>query len=594
VVMGAAKAVGLRFILRGHGLLPGIAASFRMGHVHNFVFSLFLLVASVGWGAAQMTTHLTGPPDPFRIAAGSTFTASGGGRNGSSAVKHIASDIREAEALILGNHVDSPGIDAGSITKIALGEMLHSLDPHSNYHDAAEWKELLNEQHSGYTGIGATIANFSDGTNRGTYVLSVAAGSAAAAAKVRFGDRLIAVNGVDTRELDVTAVRNLLRGDAGTKLSVAVERSATGKTETLDLQRKVISQPSIPDAYMLRPGVGYIDLTEGFDYTTADEFDRALQGLKKNGLRSLVLDLRWNGGGILDQAVKIAEKFLPAGTQILSQRGRFPANTRTYISENTAPETMPLVVLINSRTASASEILAGALQDNDRALIVGERSYGKGLVQTVIDLPDGSGLTLTTGRYLTPSGRSIQRDYSNTDLYDYYNHTTPSSGVGNAYFEARTTTNRKVYGGDGIQPDEEVKTGEITHVQAELLDATFYFMRDVIRRASDAKKGTDPGNRFLDKMSKDDIMAGREELIASFSEFMKDGSHNGIKQKALVTELPFIRTRLHYYLSMASHGPVSANRILTASDPQVERGAEAISRAALLAELAAKAGQIRK
>ncbi len=142
------------------------------------------------------------------------------------------------------------------------------------------------------------------------------------------------------------------------------------------------------------------------------------------GMKSLILDLRGNGGGIVDQAVKVAEKFLPAGTLILTQRGRSRIDNRVWKSKNTNPEQMPLVVLVNEDTASASEIVAGAFQDDDRAMIVGEKTFGKGLVQSVIDLPGRTGLTLTTARYVTPSGRSIQRDYSKIDLYDYYNHKT--------------------------------------------------------------------------------------------------------------------------------------------------------------------------
>src|SRR5215203_3434590 len=147
---------------------------------------------------------------------------------------------------------------------------------------------------------------------------------------------------------------------------------------------------------------------------------------------------------------------------------------------------MPLVVLVDQETASASEIVAGAFQDNDRALILGEKTFGKGLVQSVLDLPESTGLTLTTARYLTPSGRSIQRDYSKGDLYDYFNHVTPSAGIDKPYFEARTVTNRKVFGGDGINPDELVESEKITQLQASLIDPLFLFSRQVV-------KGSIPG-----------------------------------------------------------------------------------------------------
>ncbi|MEO6050206.1 MAG: S41 family peptidase [Pyrinomonadaceae bacterium] len=190
---------------------------------------------------------------------------------------------------------------------------------------------------------------------------------------------------------DSNVVRDKIRGGSGTIFRLTVERSATNRIETIEISRNRVPQPSIPDAYILRHGTGYIDLSEGFNYTTSDEFDAALQQLKRGGMRSLVLDLRGNGGGIVDQAIKVAEKFLPAGTLTLTQRGRTRIDNRVWKSTNTNPDQMPLVVLVNGQTASASEIVAGAFQNDDRAMIVGEKTFGKGLVQSVIDLPGSTG-----------------------------------------------------------------------------------------------------------------------------------------------------------------------------------------------------------
>jgi carboxyl-terminal processing protease len=556
-----------------------------MAGLRQIGFFIILLLSARG-SMAQADSPFSGVSGPFRMSTGSSFAASGGsGRHSSSAVKSITNDIREAHALIQGNHFEINKARGNSTISAALQGMLHALDPHSNYHDPGEWKELLDEQNSGYTGIGVTIANFSDGNTTGTYILSVAPGSSSARANIRFGDRIVSINGKGLAGTDVSEVRDLLRGEAGTTLKLTIESASTGKTEIVQLQRNVISQPSIPDAYILQPGIGYIDLTEGFNFTTADEFDRALRDLKRQGMRSLVLDLRGNGGGILQQAVKIAEKFLPAGTQILSQRGRYPDDNRRYISANSTPETMPLVVLINGRTASASEILAGAFQDDDRALIVGEKSYGKGLVQTVIDLPNGSGLTLTTGRYLTPSGRSIQRDYSSIDLYAYYNHTSPSSGTDKAFFEARTVTNRSVYGGDGIQPDEEINSMKPSLRQADLLDPIFFFARQMQDVTDREDKGRGSGS------NRDGIIVS-DKMLGFFSDFMVSRFQNRISRGTLIAEKAFIRTQLHHYLSMASIGPLAANRVLIVADPQVERGVKALPRAGVLASLAAKTRQI--
>ncbi len=549
---------------------------------------LFVLLVAAGPITAQLQTPLTGASEPFRIKPGSTFSASGGSSRGNSpAAVKIANDIREAQAIVLGHHFNAGQIKAESITKSALASMLHSLDPHSNFHDAAEWRELLDEQKSGYTGIGASIGEFADGLSSDTFILSVVPGSPAANARLGFGDRIVSVNGRKTTGIGLSAVRDMIRGASGTSFKLAVERALTGRTEILVLPRNVVSKPSIPDAYIIRPGVGYIDLTEGFNYTTSDEFDRVLRDLKRQGMRSLVLDLRWNGGGILDQAVKVAEKFLPAGTKILSQRGRSPLDSREYRSVNTRAETVPLVVLVNERTASASEIVAGAFQDDDRALIVGEKTFGKGLVQTVIDLPGGAGLTLTTGRYLTPSGRSIQRDYSRVDLYDYYNQKTPSSGIDKAYFEARTITDRRVFGGDGIHPDEEMKAEKITTMQAALLDPIFCFAKEVLNGRIAGQESYHKSTIERNKGVFSDVAAVSDGLMASFSDYLSKRPRYRFTKNNIDDEASFIRLRLRYYLVMASHGPVTANQVLTEADPQVAHAIEALPRAAHLARQAA-------
>jgi len=297
----------------------------------NLIFriAIYLLVISclTGQIPAQATAQLNPAVGPFSLKAGSTFSASGGspdkaaneGGSGAKAAR-IAADIREAEEILARNYIDSKPVRSPDLTKTALEGALRSLDPHSNFFDAAEWKDLMDEERSGYTGIGATIARFDkDGAND-TYILSTYPGSPAARAQLRFGDKVVAINGEKMGGKDSDLVRDKIRGATGTVFRLTVERAATGKIETVEIRRNRVPQPSIPDAYILRPGIGYIDLSEGFNYTTADEFNAAIEKLKSNGMKSLVLDLRGNGGGIVDQAVKVAERFLPAGAEILSQR----------------------------------------------------------------------------------------------------------------------------------------------------------------------------------------------------------------------------------------------------------------------------------
>ena len=567
-----------------------------MSHIRRI--GLFLLITSTAAGqlAAQLKAPLNPPVEPFSISSGSTFSASGGSPNARPELTEfvekpslIAAEILEAQRIINLNHLDAGKLAAGSLTKPALDGMLRVLDPHSTFYDAAEWKDLLDEQKSGYTGIGATISNFERDGETSTYVLSTFPGSPAARAQLRYGDRIVAINGEKMSGKNSDVVRDKIRGPLGTVFRLTVERAATNRPEIIEIRRNRVPQPSIPDAYILRPGIGYIDLSEGFNYTTADEFDAAMRHLKSQGMRSLVLDLRGNGGGIVDQAVKVAERFLPAGTLILTQRGRARIDNRVWKSTNMAPETMPLVVLVNEHTASASEIVAGAFQDDDRALIVGEKTFGKGLVQSVIDLPLKTGLTLTTARYLTPSGRSIQRDYSKIDLYDYFNHKTSTAEIGRSYFEARTITDRKVFGGDGIQPDETATAEVLTETQATLLDPIFFFAREIVNgRVAGLDDYRSMNVPFGQRIAASDFPVS-DSLVIAFNAFTQNSSN--ISPATLRSESSFIKLRLRHNLIMASFGAISAVQVLTEDDAQVAKAVESLPRAAQLAQLAAKLRQ---
>ncbi len=556
-------------------------------------FGLLISLAA-GQTAAQFQAPLN-KSEPFSIKSGSTFSASGGSANGGvesgetgSKPSRITADIREAEEIIARNYLDTKAIKTNGLTKSALTGALRSLDPHSNYFDAAEWKDLLDEQQSGYTGIGATISSFDHAGVTDTYILSAFPGSPAAKSQLKYGDKIVAIDGEKMLGKSSDIVRDKLRGPIGAIFKLTVERAATNRVETIEIRRNRVPQPSIPDAYMLRPGIGYIQLSEGFNYTTSGEFDAALQTLKKLGMRSLVLDIRGNGGGIVDQAVKVAEKFLPAGTEIVSQRGRTRIDNRDWRSSNPSPETMPLVVLVNEDTASASEIVAGAFQDDDRAMIVGGKTFGKGLVQSVIDLPGNSGLTLTSARYVTPSGRSIQRDYTKMDLYDYFNHKGPAAGIDKPYFEARTVTDRKVFGGDGIQPDEVVKSDEITQTQASLLDPMFLFSREVVSGRIAGLENYHAGPVTFGRRVTPSDYPMSDDLMSAFVTYVAKDPAYRFSSEIFQKESAFIKLRLRYNIVMSTFGAVSAGQVLIENDPQVAKAVETLPRAAQLAQLAAK------
>ncbi|MBK9215858.1 MAG: S41 family peptidase [Chloracidobacterium sp.] len=541
--------------------------------------------------AGQVRAPFDGPAASFILKQGSTFSASGGSSEGlGSRPSPIAADILEAQRIIAGQHIDGDQLKPADLTKNAITGMLDALDPHSNFYDRAEWTDLMDEQRSGYTGIGATIANFERGGVIDTFVVSTFAGSPAADARLRYGDRIVAVNGEPMVGKTSDVVRDKIRGTAGSSFRMTVERASDLRHVTLQIRRGRVAQPSIPDAYILRPGIGYIDLSEGFNYTTAGEFDTALAGLKRQGMTSLILDLRGNGGGIVDQAVKVASRFLPAGTVVVTQRGRTRLDNRTWRSSDPNPETLPLVVLVDEETASASEIVAGAFQDTDRALIIGEKTFGKGLVQSVIELPGRTGLTLTTARYLTPSGRSIQRDYVRTDRYDYYHHRSQAAAAG-AFFEARTITDRRVVGGDGVHPDEAVTLPRLTPDEAKLLDPLFFFTRDLLNgRVPGISIEPVAGASTRRILSGDMIVT--PAMMARFTDYLSANSEAFAPPP--VGHGPFVKMRLRHNLVMGLHGVTSAGQVLIEDDPQVARAVDALPRAAQLANRANQARRSRQ
>lgn len=562
-----------------------------------FAVTLFavLLAISVPVRAQDGTvSRTTGEPvEPFRISRGSSFSASSGRSRRSVAGPHRFSagqaltDYKEALDLILKYHVYGKNADTGKLTASAIESMLETLDPHSSYFDPAEYSSLLSEQHSEYSGIGASIANFGSGERLATYVVATFAGSPADKAGLRFGDRMVAVDGASVLGRDSLTVRDRVRGPVGTKVTVTIERPGLKNPIDVVLIRGRVPQPSIPDHYMIEPTIGYVDLSAGFNYTTSEELDSALKDLAGKGMRSLILDLRNNSGGILNEAVKVAGKFLPRGSTVLSQKGRLPFENRVWNSSDRNPLEIPLIVLVNDETASASEIVAGALQDHDRALIVGERTFGKGLVQSVIDLPYGAGLTLTTAKYYTPSGRLIQRDYSNIGLYDYYNHKTIITEAQEQRFRRTTAGGRPVFGGDGIRPDEIVKGTEMTELRDALIDPIFLFSREL---ASGSVSGLKPFGVFSGRtgFAPSDVTSRFEitpEIFQAFEKFVSQNFGSRISRDAVRSETDFVKERIRYDLCSAAGGSVAAKRILDQTDPQLQRAVTMFPEARQLASL---------
>ena len=405
------------------------------------------------------------------------------------ATERVEQDMSEALSIIEANHVSGKNLNYNDLVKSSIDSMLHTLDPHSNYFDAKEFEQFRTDQSSRYFGIGATIGDLSDANGNviATYIKATFENAPANRAGLRYGDKIVEVNGVSVLGKPFTEVREKLRGPRGTLARLVVERYGTGKRETVDIIRDAVPQPSISEVYMIRPGVGYMAMRGGFNQTTYAEFAEGMKQLKAQGMQQLVLDLRDNGGGLVGQAFRVANAFLSTGQTVFTQKGRLGGTSESYKAENDNPDRTPVVMLVNRGTASASEILAGALQDHDRALIVGENTFGKGLVQNPFLMDYGTMLLLTIAKYETPSGRLIQRDYSNGNLYDYYTNggigsddTTvdPTRGP-----SSKTDSGRTVYSGGGINPDVIVKPDTIpiekARIQQKLANPIFAFALDV-------------------------------------------------------------------------------------------------------------------
>ena len=556
---------------------------------YSVITAFFLIISITTFGLGQearVVKTLPGTTSKADPKAGKVTT------------EKIESDFSEALAVIEKNYAATKQLDYNEVYKSSIDGMLHTLDPHSNYFDAKEFEQFRTEQSSRYYGIGATIGDLSnaDGKVIATYIRATFDGAPAHKAGLRYGDKIVEVNGTNVLGKSFPDVRNLLRGPRGTIAKLVVERAGTGKRETVEITRDAVPQPSIAEAYMIRPGIGYIAMTGGFNQTTYAEFVEAMRSLKAKGMTQLVLDLKNNGGGLVGQAYRVANTFLSAGQTVFTQKGRIEGVTEPYRADNNRPETMPVVVLVNRASASASEILAGALQDHDRALIVGETTFGKGLVQNPFVLDYGSMLLLTIAKYETPAGRLIQRDYSNGNLYDYYTNggvgrdeetaTTPKGP------ESRTDSGRAVYSGGGISPDVPVKANTIpieeARFQQKLNNPVFAYALDLAYGkvpGFEAYKVDRPIAFGYDIQAKDFPIT--EQLYQAFRAFAV--SKYGYTAAQIDKERKFVERGLRAELVTASYGTTSSFQVFAELDNQLTKGIEMMPQARALALEGAKA-----
>lgn len=366
--------------------------------------------------------------------------------------------VNDVLGYIMQDYVDS--VDASKLKQYAVEGILENLDPHSQYIPAEDFGEVNEPLMGGFDGIGVQFRIENDSV----YIINTIQGGPSEKAGIRAGDRIVKVDNkpVAGVKIDNREVMKLLKGQRGTKVNVSIFRRGASKLLSFNITRDVIPTYSVDVSYMPEPGTGYIKLSK-FAATTSEELTNALLSLKSKGMKQLVLDLRGNSGGYLQSAIDVADQFLPDKDLIVYTEGYNRPKETAFASGDGLFERGNLVVLIDEGSASSAEIVAGALQDNDRATIIGRRSFGKGLVQEQLSLPDGSAVRLTVARYYTPSGRSIQKPYVNghgeeyeTELYARMMHgefEVQDSIRFNDSLKYKTKGGKLVYGGGGIMPD---------------------------------------------------------------------------------------------------------------------------------------------
>ena len=390
-----------------------------------------LIVAAVAWGFKASDAHSFGITKNISI---------------------FSSIIKELDLF----YVDSLKVD--EVVGEGIDAMLYSLDPYTNYYPEEDQDELEQMLRNSYGGIGSIITY--DTKRKRSVISEPYEGMPAATSGLKVGDILMEIDGVDLAGKTNQQVSEMLRGQAGTEFTLKVERPGSEGLLEFHIVRQAIQLPIIPYYGMVRPGVGYINLST-FSGEPAKEFRRALLDLRKQGLTSLIIDLRDNGGGLLDEAIEIANYFVPRGQVLVTTKGKTSQASNTYkTTREPIDADIPIAVLVNSSSASASEILAGSLQDLDRAVIVGQHTFGKGLVQTTRQLPYGATIKLTTSKYYIPSGRCVQAiDYTHRNA-DGSVGRIPDS-LTNVFY---TRAGRIVRDGGGITPDVSVELERVPNI----------------------------------------------------------------------------------------------------------------------------------
>jgi carboxyl-terminal processing protease len=464
----------------------------------------------------------------------------------------------------------------------AIGGMLQTLDPHSSFFDPKQYAQMRERQEGRYYGIGLSIQTI-DGD---VTVMSLFEGSPAYRAGIRRGDIIAKVKGEDAKNWTTEQTAKQLKGPKGTKVNITIKRPGYDKLIDMDVERDEVNIVTVRGVFMIDAQTGYIKLGD-FSETSAKEVGEAIGTLKAKGMKRLVFDLRDNPGGPLDQAIRIANRFLPRGDMIVYTRGRVPNIDADYRGQDDPDFTGPMIVLVNRNSASASEIVTGSLQDHDRALVVGETTFGKALVQSVYTISEKAGLALTTGRYFTPSGRMIQRPWDNA-FDEYLTYTLRDQSEKREHNPTQlkyTDAGRKVYGGGGIEPDKFF-VGPVQGFNPTR------FGRSLVPRgafANFAERYTAEGDTRMSAAmeSRKHVTRGfavTDAMVADFKQSLAEQKIR-IDEDAWTKDVDFIKAMIHYEIDDALFGTNERQKNLLTRDPQAQFALAQFSDAVKLTEL---------
>jgi len=481
--------------------------------------------------------------------------------------------------------VESDQLVYGSITG-----MLQTLDPHSSFMDPRSYKQMRERQEGRYFGLGITIQAVPDGIT----AVRVFEGSPAHAKGIRRGDVIAEIEGQSTKGWTSDDAVGKLRGPKGTFVNIGIRRTGLDDLIPLAVMRDQVSIPSLSAVFMIDDQTGYVGITD-FAERTDDDLGAALESLSRKGMKRLVLDLRGNPGGQLDQAIRISNRFLPKGSMVVYTRGRVANSDEDYrATDDPGYATLPMITLVNRSSASASEIVSGALQDHDRALIIGETTFGKALVQSVFRVSGGAGLALTTARYYTPSGRLIQRPWDGTfDEYLTYTMKDQSERAKSPDQLKYTVGGRKVYSGGGVDPDERFEGPtegfNPTRFGRSLFNrGLFAAFAEPYFYENDTRPGSkSPSFKYVKRGFEVD-----DAMVAAFRAFAVS-RNTVIDEEAWSKDLPFIRAMIRFEIDQAVFDIATARQRLIQADPQagyaLGRFAEAER---LLAQSQSRSGRI--